>query len=668
MARSIAVTVEKESNSDSIYPKVATNGSNNLSNSKSDVKWSKESLIQTLSLLADSVPEHVAKLVQLTIQADPRVRKEQLDREYERIEYQHSTCANALMQRFLDENDCIIKDVYFKRSHLTKYERITVYFYDPDIDLTRPPRFTFLPALRRGIDDGPEAIAEAMIESFWSNVLRHGYFATTEIRNEFTDDLRKFFLSGIAHDLTTPLKLNARFTPEYALSFYVHGQAGAGKSAFVRSFSPALNEAIGQHADPEILVRFVKQTLNKPRKDIELELDLRPNNNDLSVMSIIQGRRMTMSQSKPGLVVIDLEEMPSNTSGSDPNQLETTQLISQRFSGRKSAFKEEDMAPRNSAKRGISGDASLITLFTSNYELENPCAEALQRLDMFVNIKCIHMRAVSGSDRVAFARAYVKEVVQDFFSEVKQESEITLNIPVGEGDIRPLVRRLRMISFYICTLAAAAKTVTMASSIVASVTQDDDPPGLTTISVGGETMELHASFDNLFPVIPKLFDNRVGRAVDGLSRIWGDSTNFSDLAQIMDLYFAKILSPAVVVSQNEMLIRYLVTSVAVQENVHHIPGVDPAEYKMMRSLYDPTNTPNLRDDILKFGRGAYVAIELKCKDGDGQYCIREIIEDSPSMTAFSSSKSALYKSGLFFGVYVDGEITPELRSRASLIL
>jgi hypothetical protein len=287
---------------------------------------------------------------------------------------------------------------------------------------------------------------------------------------------------------------------------------------------------------------------------------------------------------------------------------------------------------------------------------------------MFANIKCIHMSAVSGSDRVDFARAYVNQVVQDFFSEVKQVSEITLHIPVGEGDIRPLVRCLRMISFYICTLAAADKTATMTSSIVASVTQDDQPPGLTTLWVGGERMELHGSFDNLFPVIPKLFDNRVGRAVDGLSRIWGDSTNFSNLAQIMDLYFAKILAPAVVVSQNEMLIRYIVTSVAVQEDVHHIPGVDPAEYKMTRSLYDPTNTPNLRDDILKFGRGAYVAIELKCKDSDGQYCIREIIEDSPTMTAFSSSKSALYKSGLFFGVYVDGEITSELRSRASLIL
>ena len=74
----------------------------------------------------------------------------------------------------------------------------------------------------------------------------------------------------------------------------------------MRNFPSSVNASIEEHADPEMLVRFVKQNLNKPQQDLELELELRPNNNDLSVMSIIQGRRMTMTQSKPGLVVVDL--------------------------------------------------------------------------------------------------------------------------------------------------------------------------------------------------------------------------------------------------------------------------------------------------------------------------------------------------------------------------
>lgn len=127
--------------------------------------------------------------------------------------------------------------------------------------------------------------------------------------------------------------------------------AGAGKSSFVRNLFPALNTAISKYADPELMVRFVKQNLNKPLDTLKLELELRPNNNDYSVMSIIQGRRMTLSQSKPGLVMVGLEEMPSIVEGADPNQLEVSKLISNRFSGRTGDFKEGD-APRNSGKRG----------------------------------------------------------------------------------------------------------------------------------------------------------------------------------------------------------------------------------------------------------------------------------------------------------------------------
>ena len=96
---------------------------------------------------------------------------------------------------------------------------------------------------------------------------------------------------------------NAHFTPTYPLSLYIHGKAGAGKSSFVRNFAPALNAAIEQHLDPSLLVRFVKQNLNKPFKDLELEFEIRPNNNDLSVMGIIQSRQNSLTQAKPGLVV-----------------------------------------------------------------------------------------------------------------------------------------------------------------------------------------------------------------------------------------------------------------------------------------------------------------------------------------------------------------------------
>lgn len=45
-----------------------------------------------------------------------------------------------------------------------------------------------------------------------------------------------------------------------------------------------------------------------------------------------------------------------------------------------------------------------------------------------------------------------------------------------------------------------------------------------------------------------------------------------------------------------------------------------------------------------------------------------MLEDTPSMIAFSTARSALQKRGLFFAVLVGQDITPELTSRASIVL
>lgn len=415
-------------------------------------------------------------------------------------------------------------------------------------------------------------------------------------------------------------------------------------------------------------MRFVKQNLNKSQKVLELEMDLRPNNNDLSVMSIIQGRRMTRAQTKPGLVMVGLEEMASNAAEADPNQLKTCQLLSQRFSGRKGDFKDGLVkAPRNSDKRGISGDASVLTVFTSNYVLEEPCHEALQRISMFSNLKCVKTEAVSGEDRVGFAKAYISQCIKDRLHDMHPDVVVKLDIPVGSGDTRPLVRHLRMLAFYVCALASGKVTVGSAISPYIFHQNESD---ITTVSCCGESVHLRAgSFENLYPVIPQIVDSHTKSALNALQHLSGMKAGHTELFQIIDYYFAKALAPAVIVSKKLDLIKAIMSAVASQRGVHCITGIDPRTYKMMKSLYDPHDTPNLRDDILKFGKGAFVAVELICgRSNDSQLCIREIIEDSPSMTAFSSSKSALYKEGLFFCVHVEGDITEQVFSRASLVI
>eukprot|EP00977_Amphora_coffeiformis_P016476 scaffold5108_cov172-Amphora_coffeaeformis.AAC.25 len=239
--------------------------------------------------LSSQVSERVIRLMQSILQADHLIRPDQLQHEYERIVWHNTTYANAIFQKWLCDNNTCVKDIYYKRSHIPKYERFTVYLYDSHLDPLRPPPFVWMPSLSLAIEKGPEAMAQAMTGAFWSHLLRRGYFATEKMQTDLSPELEKYFLFGISNDLTVPLLLNAHFQPTYPLCYYFHGKAGSGKSSLARNFSYALNATIEDLVDPEIMVRVVKQNLNKPYDVLELEFDLRPNNNDLSVMSIIQG-------------------------------------------------------------------------------------------------------------------------------------------------------------------------------------------------------------------------------------------------------------------------------------------------------------------------------------------------------------------------------------------
>lgn len=476
---------------------------------------------------------------------------------------------------------------------------------------------------------------------------------------------------------------NGHFQPTYSLSLYLHGTAGAGKSSLVRNIVPAINAAIAKHCDPELLVRFVKQNLNKPFKTLQLEMDLRANNNDLSVMSIIQGRRMTLAQSKPGLVFVALEEMPSNEEGADPNQGEVSKLLSMRFSGRKGDFKEGGgNIPRNSAKRGISGDATIITVLTSNYNLEKPSLEALQRLEMFNNLKVVEVAPVSGKYREEFALSYLSQRVGQSLAPWNGSLEIDLNVPCGSGDTRPLVRYLRMLSFYVHVLMLQSKQHSPSTSSIKVDVDYNTSNNITTVTTNSQSMQLTlGSFHNLYAMTPSIIDSRASNTIARLQSLHPTLRNPMELSQILDFYFAKTLAPAVILSHDKQLIHNLINLLGEADGVHVILDIDPTSYKMMKSLYDASDTPNLRDDILQiihgdgrasaassYSNSTLVAVELTCHSTDAQLCIREIIEDSPSLTAFSTERSALYKDGLLFGVCVDGEITPEIESRASLVI
>jgi hypothetical protein len=164
-------------------------------------------IIKHAHVLSTSVPRLVATLIQRVVNAEPRNRVEQLEREWERISLWNSTLSNAMVTLFLNEHQCHIKDIFYKRSHQPQYERITIYLFDPQTDHSKPPHFLFLPSVRTILRHGPEMVVEDMILSCWSHLLRHGYFATQAMKDRLSVDLKEFFLSGITSGPNIPLQL-----------------------------------------------------------------------------------------------------------------------------------------------------------------------------------------------------------------------------------------------------------------------------------------------------------------------------------------------------------------------------------------------------------------------------------------------------------------------------
>ncbi|KAI2512457.1 hypothetical protein MHU86_1910 [Fragilaria crotonensis] len=436
--------------------------------------------------------------------------------------------------------------------------------------------------------------------------------------------LRAYFKTGLVPNPHTPMSIKAHFQPTYPLSFYLWGCAGSGKSSLVRIFPLALQATIADVADPELSVQFVKQTLNKPRSDLDLELTARPNNNDMSLMSIIQSRRMTLAQSKPGLVVVHMEEMPNSAPQRDPNQVEVCQILSQRFSGRNSDYVEKIVAPpRNSTRRGICNDASLVLLFTSNYELHEAGELALKKLFLLSNLVTVEMPFLSGKDRKDFALCYMQQCIFDSLAKLHPTSKLIMDIDFGDGDTRPLVRHIRMLAHFVSTLLKCN------DSTPTIVIQQSG--NRCIVEAGSQSVELTIGYMGIsFPKVPRVFD---ARAVEVMHRI--DQKEYAEeLYQVLECFFTKALAPAVVVSNNGQLIAALVAAIAECKGVRCLQSIGVSECKMMKSLYDSKHTYNLRDEILREGRGSHCAIELICHNQDAQLCIREMIEDSPSMTAF----------------------------------
>lgn len=146
-------------------------------------------------------------LMEITLHANHGLRREQLQHEYDRIVQHHSSLSNALLLRWVQCHNLVIRNVYFKRSPQPQYERMSIFLYDPQLDETKPPTFTFVPRLHQAISQGPQALAYSMVQCFWQKLLQRGYYASETLRNQLEPDLKRYFCSGLASNTNIPLLL-----------------------------------------------------------------------------------------------------------------------------------------------------------------------------------------------------------------------------------------------------------------------------------------------------------------------------------------------------------------------------------------------------------------------------------------------------------------------------
>jgi hypothetical protein len=136
---------------------------------------------------------------------DQRVRLDQLERELDRIQAHNSTLSNAMVRMLFDFHNIVVKDVVYKHSHLPQYQRLSFYLYDPEIDELKPPTFLFMPCLHVMLRQGYEDIARRMVDAFWKEMLKRGYFASASTRSTIEPSLTRYIESGLTTNPHVPL-------------------------------------------------------------------------------------------------------------------------------------------------------------------------------------------------------------------------------------------------------------------------------------------------------------------------------------------------------------------------------------------------------------------------------------------------------------------------------
>lgn len=403
--------------------------------------------------------------------------------------------------------------------------------------------------------------------------------------------------------------------------------------------------------------------LNKTKEEILQEIEdggLGAGNNDKSVVSIILGKEASIPKRKSTVIIMIYEEFPSSQHS---YQTEVTAMLMKYVDTR------YDSSTRHS---------STISLFLSNYDLDVGSMAALQQSRLWRDIAVYKFSMMDETTlrelisslfiqaaKIFRAKYFLKFNTADIDDIDFEISFSDIFLVHMQNDIRRVHRFIDAIAFWCLSTCTSAGSFSIRK--VSVVYSDQHVIANMGCNETGSSLSIAFALvsDMYVPILersnlPQDFIVLYEIHVESSFVVQNNTLPLS-IPLVIYYFFKQIYVPVVVyitsLSSSDVFSRVIQESSRVLN--HEIVQLffDLKEWKVKRSLADHPSVKNIRDEIVREQSKrptTYFVVELhmvgktKTEMSSAEYNIRDLIEELPLLTTFSTERSTLMKNRILF--------------------